>query len=150
MELDKFFMEIGLSLFSKKLNNYLGTNSPTDEQREFLKGLFEEFPEFKIKTKIYRASRIGKDFPRQLRNKYVSGCKSRKDVESFINKRYDKGYQYILESKEDVECFDLYAFINHINGKYGKWITEFYQDENEVIFLFRFPYDWFVAKKFNY
>lgn len=148
MELDRYFMEIGASLFSQKINDYLGTNSPTDEHREFLKELFEKLPEFKIKTKIFRASRVGKDFPHQLKDKYVSGCRSRRDVESLITKRWDKGYQYILESKEDVECFDLYAFINHINGKYGKLITEFYQDENEVIFLFRSPYDWLVAKKF--
>ena len=147
MELDKFFLELGLDSFSRTLNDYLGANSPTNYHREILKGLFDEFPQFRIKTKIYRASRTGKSHSRELRNKFVAGCRCLKDVKSFIEKRQDKGYDYILESREEIDCFDLHAFIKTINEKYGNRITERYQDEKEIIFQFKFPYDWLIVRK---
>ncbi len=143
MDRDLEFRNIGISVFSKRLNDYLGTNSPTSFQRDFLDDLFILFPDFIKKGKVYRASRVKNNFSREFRNKLVSGCDSLINVKKFIAKRYDKGYKYILESKEEIEYLDLCAVIEHMNTTYGKCITEFYQDENEILFKFSFPYDWF-------
>ncbi len=140
---DNYFLNIGISVLSRKINSYLGSNYPTDDHRELLKYLFETFYEFRIKTIVYRAIK-NKIIPKNLRNKFVSGCSTKEDVINFIKKRYDKGYNYIVVSKEPIEAFDLYSFIEFINNKYGDGsINNFYQDEKEVFFKFKKGNDWF-------
>lgn len=132
-DIDIYFREYGLEIFSNTLNRYLGTNNPTEDQREFLAKLYKDFPQFIIKAVVYRAVR-SKNIPQEMKNKFVSGCRTFEDVNAFIKKRWDKGYTHILISKDEIECFDLHAFIYAINYEYGKILNEGYQDEKEVLF----------------
>jgi|GEM_PF-3910762 len=143
---DTYFRKLGVKLLTQFLNSYLETNYPTDEHREFLEKLYDEFPDFRKKSIVYRAIRENR-IPKEVRNKYVSGCSTKDDVKAFADKRYDKGYEFIMISNEPVDCFDLYSFINFINKKYGKHLTERYQDEKEIIFKLKKDNDWFRIEK---
>lgn len=147
-DFDSVFRRLEVENISSSLNSYLGSNYPTDEHRLFIKTLNDKYPEFRLKAIVFRAVKK-KRLPVTLRNKYVSGCLTVDDVINFINKRKDKGYKYILESKEPIEYFDLYSFIDFFNKKYGSCITERYQDEKEVLFILKSGNKWFCLKKYE-
>lgn len=145
---DNIFRNVGLNHICKYLNEFLATNYPTEGHRALIKDLFNLFPEF-IKTEVvYRAVKE-KDFPRALRNKFVSGCQTKEDTLSFVKKRYDKGYKYIMISNYPIDYFDLWEFINYINSQYGMIITTRYQDEKEILFNLKKGTDWYEIIKIN-
>lgn len=133
---------------TRNLNEYLGSNYPTDQHRKMLESLYHDFPEFRKKTYIFRAVK-SKVFPKILRNKFVSACSSKEDVIYFVNKRRDKGYKYFLISREPVDCFDIFSFIDFINAKYGPYLTSRYQDEKEVVFKFKTGNEWFTLESID-
>ncbi len=139
---DGYFKKLGLEILAKSLNSYLGSNYPTDQHRMILESLYEDFPEFRKRAIVYRAVKQN-TFPRALRNKFVSGCLTIEDIRFFINKRFDKGYKSVLVSKEPIDYFDLKAFVEFINRRYGQYLIERYQEENEVVFKFKKGNDWF-------
>lgn len=143
---DTYFKELGLSVLARNLNEYLGSNFPTDQHRSLLELLYNDFPDFKRKTYDFRAVKE-KIFPKVLRNKFISACSTKEDVNLFVRKRSDKGYKYILISKEPIDCFDIASFVDFINNKYGLYLTGRYQDEKEVVFKFRKGNDWFTLEK---
>jgi len=146
---DAYFIGIGLLVLTRALNEYLGSNYPTDQHRKILESMYHDFPDFRIKTVIFRAVKDN-IFPKTLRNKFVSACSSKEDVVNFVNKRHDKGYKYILVSREPVECFDISAFVDFINVKYGPYLTNRYQDEREVVFKFKTGNAWFALETIDY
>ncbi|MCK9330081.1 MAG: hypothetical protein M0Q94_09435 [Candidatus Cloacimonetes bacterium] len=143
---DDYFKNLGLDVLSQLLNSYLASNYPTDQHRKVLESLYENFPDFRGKAVVYRAVKQC-TFPKTLRNKFVGGCLTIEDVQAFVKKRYDKGYKYVLISKEPIDYFNLRAFIDFINIRYGKYITERYQDENEVLFKLKKGNKWFRLEK---
>lgn len=146
---DEYFKNLGLIVLANAINKYLATNNPTEDQRKLLQKLYEDFPDFREEKIVYRAVK-NKIIPRYFRNKYVGGCSSLEEVLSFVKKRHDKGYEYILVSNEPIECFNLHKFINFINEKYGKVINDWYQDEKEVIFKMKKGIDWYKMSKIDY
>lgn len=132
-KMDALLKDLGLSMVVDSLNEYLGANFPRDKHRNILAFLSDRFPEFVFETTVFRAVR-SKTIPKELRNKFVSGCSTKEDVLRFVEKRFDKGYKYILISKEKIKAFNLNKFILFMNQNYGEYITEFYLDENEVVF----------------